>query len=206
MPVEDYEDLDAIEARVRRHLESIVADLIDVFEADVPTFIAREVRNRFVAHPAFAESIPDEKLVEIKKRCDIVGDEAANAMREALTGDMEFWFGPDVPHGDGKTFDVHETLIDRLQLAAQETERILREYQFPADEGDNYQIKYTPPAYFVKGKYTPGLAENFWKYLAQLNEVREARRQQDEGRRKALQRHRWDTVEQKKPKPKPDES
>ncbi len=91
--------------------------------------IGREVRNRFVAHPEFAEKIADDQLLEIKKHCDTVGTETATAMRDALSGDMEFWFGPDVAHGDGKTFDAHDTLMERLQLAAHATESLLRKYR-----------------------------------------------------------------------------
>ena len=198
MALDEYEDVDELEGRLRRNLESIVADMITVFRADLPNFVAREVRNRFVAHEAFAETIDDDTLRAIKVECQQVGDEVAEQVAEGLSGDMDFWFGPHVIGDEGKSFEEHAGLMERLQAASEATAELLERHNFPEDDGGGYTIRYAPPAYFVNGKYAPGLAESFWKYLGQLNEVREARRQQDLGRRRAVQRHRWDTVDQRK--------
>jgi hypothetical protein len=197
MAIDEFEDLDELESRLRVKLESIVADLITVFRTDLATYVEKSVRNRFVAGGDFAESLSDETLLSLKKSTAELGETVAHEISESLTGDMDFWFGPDVSEGEGKSFDAHTQLMERLQRVAEATEELLRGYGFPEDEGGGYGLTYSPPAYFVNGKYPPGLAENFWKYLAQLNEVRDSRRQQDLGRRKAVQRHRWDTVDRK---------
>jgi hypothetical protein len=193
---EQYEDIDETEARLRRNLESIVADLLVVFRTDLADFVGKEVRNQFVTHADFAETLSNDQVLAIKKRCDEVGAQVAEEVVAGLSGDMDFWFGPEVPAGEGKTLDAHTGLMERLQAAAEATVGILREFGFPEDKAGVQPVRYHPPAYFVNGKYAPGLAESFWKYLGQLNEVREARREQDEGRRRAVQRHRWDTIEQ----------
>lgn len=195
MALDQLQDLDELEGRLRRNLESIVADVIAILRSDIGTFAGREVRKRFESNVEFAETIDDDKLRELKVRVSELGTRVANETCDALTGDMDFWFGPDVPEGEGKSFEAHTAFIDKIQAIVGELDSLLGEFGFPdADE----PLHYGPPAYFVGGKYAPGLAESFWKNLQQLNELRGAREQQDVGRRRAVQRHRWDTVDKKK--------
>ena len=194
MALDQIENLDELEARLRRNLESIVADLLAVLRTDIVTFAEREVRNRFVADEAFAEGMSDDDLVALKKRLSEVGENVATETCDALSGDMDFWFGPDVPMGEGKTFDGHPDLMAKLQGIAKATVELLDEFNFPQEDG-GYDVRYAPPAYFVDGKYAPGLAESFWKNLAQLDELRQARQSMDAGERRALQRRRWDSVD-----------
>lgn len=194
MALDHIDNLDELEARLRRNLESIVADLIAVLRIDIVTFAEREVRNRFIADEAFAEDMSDENLVALKKRVNEIGDLVAVETCDKLSGDMDFWFGPDVPIGEGKTFDGHPDLLAKLQGIAKATVELLEEFGFPK-EGGGYQVKYAPPAYFVDGKYAPGLAESFWKNLAQLDELRQARQTMDAGQRRASQRRRWDSID-----------
>jgi len=191
-------DLDEQEARLRHHLESAVADLIAVFEADATIFMEREFRKRFEANLAFAETLSEDDILAAMDQIESEGSAAGKRVAEELSGDMDFWFGPDVPHSEGKSLEAHSALGERLQSIASATGDLLASLKVPSDGPAGYEITYAPPAYFVNGKYAPGLAESFWKYLAQLGEVREARRQQDVGRRRAVQRHRWDLISQKR--------
>jgi hypothetical protein len=193
--VDQLEDLDEKEGRLRRNLESIVADLLAIFRTDIVTYVEREIRNRFVAYEAFAEGIDDASLMKMKARTTAAGREAAAEICDGLSGDMEFWFGPEVPLGEGKTLEAHTPLAERLARATDTVNALLGEFGFPAAAREEAVTPYSPPAYFVNGKYAPGLAESFWKNLEQLAELREARRQQDAGRRRAVQRHRWDTID-----------
>lgn len=200
MTLESYEELDEFESRLRRNLESNVADFLEIFQTDVATFVEKQVRNRFIGSPDFAEALDDDKILKLKNRIKEVGENIAKEVCEGLSGDMDFWFGPDVPLGEGKSMEAHTPLIERLQVAAVAASELLAEFKFPENDGGGYDIKYAPPAYFVNGKYAPGLAETFWRNLAQLDEVRRAREEQDVGRRRSVQRHRWDAVSKKKKK------
>ena len=193
MALDQLENLDELETRLRGNLESIVADLLAVLRVDIATFAEREVRNRFVADEDFAEAMSDENLAALKKRVKDVGVRAAAETCDDLSGDMEFWFGPDVPIGEGKTFDTHTVLMEKLQSIASATVELLEDFSFPKEAG-GYKVRYSPPAYFVDGRYAPGLAEGFWKNLSQLDEVRQARKTMDAGQRRALQRRRWDSI------------
>lgn len=197
MALDQFDDLDELETRLRRNLEAAVADLLAVLRSDLVTFVEREVRNRFVAAADLAETMEDDQLISLKGKVGELGTRVAKEICDDLSGDMQFWFGPDVPLGEGKSFDAHTPLMDKLQTIAVETGKLLDEYGFPKD-GEGYDLRYSPPAYFVNGKYAPGVAETFWKNFAQLKELREERLKHDVGRRRSVRRHRWDVVDKKK--------
>ncbi|MBN1946140.1 MAG: hypothetical protein JW797_10715 [Bradymonadales bacterium] len=197
MTLEQFEDLDQTEERLKKNLEAVVGDLLVVLRTDLSGFVTKEVKNRFIANAEFGESLTNEQLLEIKTKATQIGEEVSKAICDEMEGEWDFWFGPDVPQGEGKSFDNHLRLMERLQQIAHAAAELLEQYSFPKDEGGVYQLSYHPPAYFVNGKYAPGLAEAFWKNLNQLHEVREARREQELGRRRAVQRQRWDMVEKK---------
>jgi hypothetical protein len=168
--------------------------MLTILRSDIVAFVERSVRQRFETNEDFANDISDEQLIRLKGAIGKTGDATADEICTELSGNMDFWFGPKVPQGEGKTFDAHEALMTVLQKTARATEKLLGDNGFPEDDGGGYSLSYNTPRRFVNGKYAPGLAEKFWKYLSQLNDVRDQRHKRDAGEVKASLRQRWDSV------------
>ena len=194
MTDEILEDLAQEEERVRNHLESIVAKLITILCSDLLDYPSRELRKRFISNSEFAEEVDDDKIISMKQKATEIGKQLSDSAKKKYSDDMEFWFGDSVPQGHGKTFAAHANLMNSFSDIDEQVNDLLNTFGFPKNDAGNFDLNYALPPYFVKGMYAPGLTENFWKNLSKLNQLRASRKEQDVGRRRSIQRQRWDSA------------
>jgi hypothetical protein len=194
MTDEILEDLAQEEERVRNHLEGIVADLITILCSDLLGYPSRELRKRFISNSEFAEKADDDQIVSMKKKAATAGKKLSESAKKKFSDNMEFWFGESVPQGHGKTFSAHTNLVNSFGEIDKKVDSLLSTFGFPTNDAGNFDLNYALPPYFVKGMYAPGLTETFWKNLSKLSQLRESRKEQDVGRRRSIQRQRWDVA------------
>ncbi len=194
MTDEFLEDLALEEERVRNHLEGIVADLITILCSDLLDYPSRELRKRFIGNSEFAENVDDDQIISMKKKATTEGKKLSDSAKKKFSDNMEFWFGESVPQGHGKTFSSHTNLVNSFGEIDKKVASLLSTFGFPKDDAGHFELNYALPPYFVKGMYAPGLTESFWKNLSTLNQLRESRKEQNVGRRRSIQRQRWDVA------------
>ena len=186
MPTLDQldEQLEAIRAK----LQLQIVELVDVITGDLPTFTLKQIRRAFIEDVEFAEKLSDAELTAFKSRVHAFGDALAVEIRASLLDDMDAWWGKAVPlDAGGKTLDGNPAIAAKLAVIAPKIEAFIdHEHLSPIE------ISYKTPAYFIQGKYAPGMIEKYWSQLANLRAAEESRAIVDREERKARLAQRWD--------------
>jgi len=196
----DLTELETQKDNLVERIMSVVHDMIEVIIVDVPAFIEREVRRRFVEALDFAEGLDESAIKDIHAAIQERSKALEATLRESL-GDKSLWMADDVAIADGKSLEPNTGVWTALQAIPQAVQAVLGAFGFPADtsteeggETPTYDIVYRAPVYFIRGQYLPGLVEKYWSLWELLHEIEvEVREAQQAQRREALAA-RWDAV------------
>lgn len=179
----------------KRNLETRIQEgideLIDVITLDIPDYLGREVRKRFIAAVDQAEDFDEATVQRIKASIQERAESLEASIRETLSS-LDIWLEPDVPAAEGKSIAPNTEVWRALQTIAEAVPVLLESHNIPQLETDHFE--YQTPSMFIKGKYAPGLIETYWSRLAQyrLLNTEVAKRNQELTRERLAKL--WDDV------------
>jgi len=186
------------EERARSRVFAAVEDARLVLRRDLPSFVEREVKRRFVEAVDFAEGIDDGRIADLKQQVRDEGDAAAEQILGALEDEGPWLAGVTyVPESDDATLSSFEdnpelwAIVNQIGAAA---ENVLAGFGFPVPKG-GFDIAYRQPAFFVDGRHMKTIAEHYWRGIREIQENRGRRDELDSGRRAQQLSARWDSVE-----------
>jgi hypothetical protein len=139
--------------------------IIGLLAADLPAYLKREVKARFLSAPQFAERMPSETLAALKREIEDEGKKTSADLVAALRN-PGLWL-LDIDPSDATPLELphvtevwqHTTRIDRS------LERLLAKYGFPSEEAGRYRCEYQPPTWFISGALLKTLLEAYQAHL-----------------------------------------
>ncbi len=185
----DLEQLQQEQAQLHDQILRLASEITDIVARDIPAFLSREIRKRFVDFPDFAESLDDNRLRELKTAIRHRSTQLADALRESLS-DPDAWLISTPEPIRSKSLEPNPHVWTSLQRIPETARELLSAFQFPASEPPTY----SPPSYFIDGKYLPGLAEKYWNLLAKRHEQRDRFLAISLESRRKQQAERWDAL------------
>lgn len=181
------DQLDAQIATVRTKLDAQIRDLVEVIVNDIPTFAQKNVRRAFIESVDQVEEKSDDEIADMKRKLSEFSSELVKKYRTLLLDNLDAWIGPDVPLDTGKTLDANPAISQTLRTIATDVEAFIVELGItPLD------IVYKTPAYFINGKYAPGMIEKYWAALADLRALEAEHAAAVRDAQKARMAQRWD--------------
>jgi hypothetical protein len=179
-------DIDAqIKCRESRLL-AVVDDIRAVFREDIPVYFAKQAKALFIANPLRAEALSAQEIRAFKARIQTAGDEAAVSLDERLS-DATMWQAN--PDGVAEV----RTVVDAVLVWAEVQSVASSLNEALADMGFEGAAKvYSAPLYFVSGRYFPALAEHFWRLLAEIKSLDQAKGQAVTERIETNLSSKWD--------------
>ncbi|MBM4386257.1 MAG: hypothetical protein FJ088_00880 [Deltaproteobacteria bacterium] len=184
--------LEEQESAILANIRCLMNEAIAVIGEDLAKFPEREVRRHFTAFVEFAETVPEQKIKEIKK--EIAGNIAtvAQDVIDRLS-DETLWFAGVEFDGEGKSLMENVKLWESVRPVAKFTEGVLRRYKFPLlNPGTG--VEYKAPTWFISGKFLPAIAEKYWKAIGELKELRKRMAEHSvESKKKELLK-KWDSI------------
>lgn len=185
---EARETLRQLEQRLRRE----VTDMVTVLAADVPVFFTRAVRGAFERSPR-ADELGEEAVRRLKAETESASRALAARVQEQLEPfETWLWDRPSPPPAS-EDLDAHPRVSAVLTSVGEELRRLVEAHGLTAaDLGD--AATYRLPSYFVKGHFMKSLVANFWRALADYQQLRgrvdEAAHVEERQRR----RDRWESA------------
>ncbi len=187
-PKDLEERLRVVEEKIRRDAREIV----EVLRADIPQFVRRQVRERFIAAGDFADSFDEARLKALKAD---VEETAARAEREIvpLLEEWGLWLdgARAVPPAAGRRDLAGNPEIHAgLQRAGAYVKEVLERHGFGDLAAGDFPYKL--PTWFIGGRLLVSLVESYWRNLEEYLAIREALRALREREQRAKRAERWD--------------
>lgn len=167
---------DGLGARAEQLEAQIVASggaILDVVCKDLPKYLDREAKRRFLEQVEFASAMDDLQLKAFRAALRALGAELEGKLRASLTA-SDVWLAEVLPD-DRKSMRGNPPVWQAFQSIACKLAGLLAEYGFPADgdgDGPDYTLEYDTPKYFIDHVYCPGLIEAYWKQNEELLSIR----------------------------------
>ena len=144
-------------------------------------------RRAFIESVDQVEEKSDDEIADMKRKLSEFSSELVKKYRTLLLDNLDAWIGPDVPLDTGKTLDANPAISQTLRTIATDVEAFIVELGItPLD------IVYKTPAYFINGKYAPGMIEKYWAALADLRALEAEHAAAVRDAKKARMAQRWD--------------
>lgn len=175
---------------LKTKLNEQISELVEVIVGDIPAFTLRQIRRAFIEDVDFSEQKTDAELSEFKARVHAFGEQLATDVRASLLENPDLWRASDIDLANaGKTLDGNTKIAEKFAVIPKRiAEFLVNEHIAPIE------VVYKTPAYFINGKYTPGLIEKYWARLGELRAAEEERAVVDKEARKARLAQRWDEI------------
>lgn len=155
----------AVEAR----LEETTARITGIVLKDIPRYLEREARRRWLSHADFAAAMGDAELEALKGDLRALAD-ALTASVGAELGAADTW-RTDAQPASARTLEDCRPVWVALQQVACSLSEVLSRHSFPHDEeapeGIDYALIYKTPVYFIDGEYCPSMVETYWGLVAE---------------------------------------
>ena len=149
------------------------AAIVDVVAADLPRFLKRETKKRFLGNVDFGSSMDDDALKALKSALDNLAAEVQGTLRAELTA-RDVWL-TDKVGDDRKSLEGNAAVWTIIQKVSHGLSELLAAHGFPADheaDGAQYNVVYRTPKYFIEHVYCPGLVEAYWKQVEEVVAIR----------------------------------
>ncbi|RME75321.1 MAG: hypothetical protein D6776_03460 [Planctomycetota bacterium] len=184
------EQRDAVREKVLRD----VSELREVLAVDLPAFVLRQVKERYVS--GAAPRLEAEKLRALKEDARAAG-QAAGAEILAELERAEPWLEgvqqlPDTPERR-RSLEANPVVDEALQRIARVTEQVLERHGFPAPEG-GWQIRYRLPAWFIAGRLAISLVESYWRGIETLQRLEAQLAALEQRAQRSEREAEWDAV------------
>jgi hypothetical protein len=194
-PEPTRQDLEERQKVLAEKVQRDMRDLLDVLRADLPRFVERAVKERFVASREFAEKMSDADLRRLKADAAETGKALASEVLSSLE-DVSLWLDTPQTPPSSEQHDLrgNAEVWRRLQRAGALLRDLLTRNGFPGLSEAEFAEAYRLPTWFTSGKYPKSVVESYWRNLAEYQTVRDtlgAMRERDE---KARLTSRWDSA------------
>ncbi|MBI4574788.1 MAG: hypothetical protein HY722_00835 [Planctomycetes bacterium] len=147
---------DALE-RARERLEADVRAIVDILATDLPQYVERSVRSRFVSAGAAADALSRQKLARLKAATREAARSTAEKVQEALRP-LEAWL-LSLPEKRAGGLEALPGVWRVLRTVDETVRAILGQAGIPEGE----PLEYRPPAQFIGGVHLKSLVERFWR-------------------------------------------
>jgi hypothetical protein len=179
----------------RQRFEHVVQDIRHLLRQDLENFVVRETRKVFLSQPDVAGAMSPEAILALRREAQAVGKAEAEAAVTKL-GDIALWWtGEKLPRRDGdKSRDLSEVTAVWEAIHGVEAAFVafMGRHGFRIDSAPVYKA----PAFFVGGRYMPGLNEHYWRILDEIRELHEQRVALAERVTRERLQALWDAAEQ----------
>ena len=185
------------ETRAAGRALAAAADALAILREDLPAFVEREAKRAFLLAPSFADGLSDEAIAAIKRDLADAARDASGSILEALSGDGPWLAGVDHIAGDDDddaTFEDNPAVWSPVAEIAATTRAVLDRHGFPPS-GQDTDLRYRQPAFFVGGRHMKSVAEHYWRALRDVRDLRLRSEQVTATARLNELRSRWDSVE-----------
>jgi hypothetical protein len=189
-PKDLAERLRVVEEKIRRDAREIV----EVLRIDLPQFVRRQVRERFLASGAFADDLDAARLKALKADVEATAEKAAAEIVPQLE-DPRLWLeGPRAVPAATERRDLagNPEVQARLQRVGEYVKGLLERQGFPDVRLEDLKDAYKLPTWFISGRLVVSLVESYWRNYEEYTSIREALRQIEERDRRAKRAERWD--------------
>lgn len=180
------EQTEVLLEKIRRTAEEIRA----LLREDLPDFVAREVKTRFLEGGEFSSKLDEAQIKDIKDSAVAVGAEVAKEVDDTLAP-LDPWLAGLELGGDHRHISENTEVWARVEQVNHAVERLLGDKGFPR-VGAAYGVSYKEPARFIHGRYLPTLSERYWKLIAELLNLRSQVAAQLAARSRSDLVRRWD--------------
>lgn len=180
-------ELDDQIALCNQRFKQVVDQIRAVLAEDLPLFVGREVKRRFLARTDVAEGLSDEQLKELKRRSVDDGARAGARIMEALADD-DLWSRGGSEPDDTRSLVGSDAVWEAVRTVEGDARTLLAD--FGLDDAD--RPIYRTPTFFVRGLYLPTLVEHYWKLLGELAALRTRKTEVAAESKRARLTTRWD--------------
>ncbi|MGH7296107.1 MAG: hypothetical protein ACRELB_14285, partial [Polyangiaceae bacterium] len=169
-------------------------EIVDVLRVDLPAFIKRYVKDRFLAAGAFADAIGDTQVKALKADVDETALKASAEIVPTLE-DWPLWLAVPKPFpaaGERRDLSGHPDIQARIQKVGDHLRALLERHRFPEVRGEELNEAYRLPTWFIGGRLIVSLVESYWRNLEEFASVQSALTALNERDRRAKRSERWD--------------
>jgi hypothetical protein len=180
-------ELDDQIALCNQRFKQVIDQIRAVLAEDLPQFVSREAKRRFLARTEVAERMTDAQVSELKRRSVDDGTRACARIMDALADDA-VWSGGHVEPDDTRSLVGADAVWEIVRTVEGDARTLLAD--FGLDDAD--RPIYRTPAFFVKGLYLPTLIEHYWKLLGELAALRTRKSEVAAESKRAKLTSRWE--------------
>lgn len=190
--VESDLGLDEEQKRLHDRIAMISRDIIAIFREDLPVFIEKEVKKRFLDAVDFSAGLPKTRVAELRARTAAVAAQQVATVEAALSG-LEPWLSAKEVVSPRQAITDNPAVWGPIRTVEDSTTALLEEFGFPKGP-DGYGVHYEPPARFIGGKFLKTLVEHYWRSLEELEKLHLRAAQKDNARMRAELLRKWDDI------------
>src|SRR5215469_6993202 len=167
------EELRQLRAEIALREQQIAQDaarIAQLLEDDVPAYLMREAKRRFIAAPAFAEAMGPELLARLKQELNDEGRRVGTSIARDLAEPTRWLLDIDDATSVLELRDFPE-VWGRMTQVATALNAVLGRFAFPSD-GGSHDVEYRPPTWFVGGALLKTLLEGLHVHLLERARLR----------------------------------
>lgn len=191
-PKDLEERLRVVEEKIRRDAREIV----EVLRIDLPAFVKRQVRERFIAAGEFADSLGEAKVKALKADVEATAEKVAREVLPALE-EWSLWLegaraAP--PVAERRDLAGNPEIHARIQRVGAYVRDLLERHEFPGVKAEDFREPYRLPTWFIGGRLLVSLVENYWRNVEEYLAIRDALKALHERGLRAKRAERWDAI------------
>ncbi|NUN12287.1 MAG: hypothetical protein HUU55_01480 [Myxococcales bacterium] len=190
--VESGLGLDEEQQRLHDQISLISKEILAIFREDLPIFIEKEVKKRFLEAADFSIRLPKQRIIELRARTAAVAMQHVSVVEDALSG-LEPWLSAKGVESPRQSITDNPSVWGPIRAVEDATVALLDEFGFPKGP-DGYGVHYEPPARFIGRKFLKTLVEHYWRSLEELEKLQMKAIQQDSARMRAELIRKWDDI------------
>lgn len=179
----------------RQRFEQVVQDIRHLLRQDLENFVVRETKKVFLGQPEVAEKMSPDAILALRREAQVIG-KAEGEAAVARLGDLVLWWtGADVARKGGEKMpDLSEVpaVWTHVRSVEEAFATFMRKHGFQIDVAPAYKA----PAFFVGGRYMPGLNEHYWRIIDEIRELHDQRKALAERTTRDRLQALWDAAEQ----------
>lgn len=187
-PQELEDQLRVLEEKVQKDAR----DIVEVLRIDLPRFIQRTVKERFVASSA-ADELPEAKVKALKADVDATGKKAVADIVPGLESPA-IWLGAEAPPvSDRHDLRGNAEVSGRLQRVGPMLKELFERNGFAVADED-FRDAYRLPTWFTEKGYPRSLVEGYWRDVEEYQRANSALKGLRDRDMKSKRSEKWDSA------------
>jgi hypothetical protein len=188
---DQIERLQAERDLYRAKVLELVQEIREVLHEDLELFVQRKIRDLFLAAPAVARALTDERLKALKQG----SREVAEAVRDRIIQDLQaevLWLEPGEVEEKPAGLAANPRVWREVNQVCEVVLSVAREFGLPEPAEP---LVYQEPRRFIRSRLLTTLTEKYWSNLALYRSAaRDMDALEDEAEKAELAR-RWDALD-----------